>query len=86
MKRRFSRALMSQILMVLMIASGATFAAMAQTDTGRVVGTVADSTGAFIPGATVRADEHRHGCGASTDDGGLGRVHISGDSARALFD
>jgi hypothetical protein len=40
--------------MVLMIVSGATLAAMAQTDTGRVVGTVADSTGAFIPGATVK--------------------------------
>jgi Carboxypeptidase regulatory-like domain len=39
------------ILVVLL--SSASFVAMAQTDTGRVTGTVEDATGAVLPGATV---------------------------------
>jgi hypothetical protein len=62
----------SQILMVLMIVSGATFAALAQTDTGRVVGTVADSTGAFIPGATVKLTDTDTGVVQSRTTGNSG--------------
>ena len=45
---------MSQILMVLMIVRASRSRRRRRSDTGRVVGTVADSTGAFIPGATVK--------------------------------
>jgi hypothetical protein len=71
MRRIFSKAL-SQILMVLMIVSGATFVAMAQTDTGRVVGAVADSTGAFIPGATVKLTDTDTGAVATRTTGSSG--------------
>jgi Carboxypeptidase regulatory-like domain len=40
-------------LLLIGLALGLTGVMKAQTDTGRVVGTVADSTGALIPGATV---------------------------------
>lgn len=52
MERTHSKAL-GRILMMLLIITGITMVARAQSDTGRVVGTVADTTGAYIPGATV---------------------------------
>ena len=53
MKRTPLKAPHGLILMVLVMIMGITTVARAQSDTGRVVGTVADSTGAYIPGATV---------------------------------
>src|SRR5580700_9840968 len=49
---RIARYLFNMLLLVSMIA-GLAGVMKAQSDTGRVVGTVADDTGALIPGATV---------------------------------
>ncbi|HEX4155406.1 MAG TPA: carboxypeptidase regulatory-like domain-containing protein [Acidobacteriaceae bacterium] len=54
MQRVSLRSLLARVLVVLLAAGAASLAMYAQTDTGRVVGTVADSTGALIPGATVK--------------------------------
>ena len=46
--------------------------AKAQTDTGRVVGTVADATGAYIPGATVTLTNIDTGATQTRTTGGAG--------------
>src|SRR6185437_17147523 len=53
MERKSLRATRGRILMVFVMVMGITVLAKAQSDTGRVVGTVADTTGAYVPGATV---------------------------------
>lgn len=54
MQRISLRQLLGPVLTVLLMVAGVQVAAHAQSDTGRVVGTVSDSTGALIPGATIK--------------------------------
>jgi hypothetical protein len=58
--------------MVLLLVCGARIAMHAQTDTGRVVGTVADSTGAFIPGASVKLTDTDTGVAQTKTTGSAG--------------
>src|SRR6185437_14510678 len=72
MERTSFRALQGRILMVLLMVIGITIAARAQSDTGRVVGTVADATGAYIPGATVTLTNTDTGVKETRTTGGVG--------------
>ena len=72
MKCTSLRALPGQILMMLLIVLGITVGARAQSDTGRVVGTVADATGAYIPGAKVTLTNTDTGVTDSRTTGGSG--------------
>ena len=72
MKRISLRATRGRILMVLLMVMSITVGAKAQSDTGRVVGTVADSTGAYIPGATVTLTNVDTGVTETRTTGGAG--------------
>ena len=72
MERTSLRSLRGRILMVLLMVMGITVAAKAQSDTGRVVGTVADATGAYIPGATVTVTNTDTGVTQTRTTGGAG--------------
>ena len=72
MERISLRAMHGRILMVLLMVMGITVLAKAQTDTGRVVGTVADATGAYIPGATVTLTNIDTGATDKRTTGGAG--------------
>jgi hypothetical protein len=81
------------MLMVLLMVMGTTVAATAQSDTGRVVGTVADSTGALIPNAKVTLTNTDTGIIQSRTTGGAGeftfpalpRGHYSIEGAASGF-
>ena len=72
MERISLRALHGRILMVLLMVMGITVLAKAQSDTGRVVGTVADATGAYIPNATVTLTNTDTGVTETRTTGGAG--------------
>lgn len=72
MERRSLRALHGRILMVLLMVMGITVCAKAQSDTGRVVGTVADATGAYIPNATITLTNTDTGVTETRTTGGAG--------------
>jgi hypothetical protein len=72
MERRSLRALHGRILMMLLMVMGITVGANGQSDTGRVVGTVADATGAYIPNATVTLKNTDTGATDTRTTGGAG--------------
>ena len=48
-----SRKIRLVLLLACLLVLGLPLAAVAQTETGRITGTVTDATGAFVPGATI---------------------------------
>src|ERR1700721_1308855 len=72
LETRFFGALPGRILMVLLMVMSITVKASAQSDTGRVVGTVVDPTGAYIPGATITLTNTDSGGTATRTTGSAG--------------
>ncbi len=70
-KNRFGRTILSLMAAVVLLAASTT-ALHAQSDTGRVTGTVTDTTGALIPGATVTLTDTDTGTVATRTTGGDG--------------
>jgi outer membrane receptor protein involved in Fe transport len=71
----------SKFFLVLCVALSLAGWAIAQTDTGRVVGTITDPTGAVIPNATVTITNTETGRAASVQTGGSGEYVVNALSA-----
>src|SRR4029079_6308348 len=65
------------VILVIVISRSRFQPVQGQTDQGRIVGTVTDSTGAIVPGATVAAKNERTGEERTTTTNDLGSYIIS---------
>ena len=73
-------------LLLIGLALGLTGVMAAQTDTGRVTGSVADATGAIIPEATVTLTNLETGAVRNANLGFGWKLYVHGSDARQLPD
>ena len=76
MNRPYRRALCS-VALLSTIAAGTYTSAFAQSDTGRIAGTVTDATGAVIPGATITVTNTENGSVRVEKSGSSGELNIA---------
>ncbi len=73
---RFAGSLLWTLGLLVLITLGFSLGSLAQTDTGRVVGTVTDPTGAAIVGATIRVTNNDNGNQLNATSNATGEFNI----------